>query len=246
MKRSANFIMIILVILLLIAAFFSYKMFRKADNKLDETINNERKVIQGDALRLEDNKAKELYSSALQGLTDKCSVESRVLFREWSEVERKYMELVKIAQFENDNTKLLNKKIEELRILIESLEKKSEKLLSSKDLTPEEAWRLQNFMGCVKLYKLLFVQGDEETRKRQTKGLVEESITCFKTSINIIEDNKLTGTLTDIPRWNLELLIKRQKGEGESETKSEEKKDDGQLQKVIPLIGSPGVQGGIK
>ncbi|MDP2907526.1 MAG: hypothetical protein Q8O03_06300 [Nanoarchaeota archaeon] len=246
MKRTANFIMIILVILLLIAAFFSYKMFRKADNKLDEAINNERKVIQGDALRLEDSKAKELYSSALQGLTDKCSVESRILFREWSEVERKYVELVKIAQFENDNTELLNKKIEELRVLIEGLEKRAEKLLSSKGLTPEEAWRLQNFMGCVKLYRLLFVQGDEETRKRQMKGLVEESITCFKTSINIIEDNKLTGTLTDIPRWNLELLIKRQKGEGESDSKSEEKKDEGQLQKVIPLIGSPGVQGGIK
>jgi hypothetical protein len=246
MKRVVNFMMIIFIILLLIAAFFSYKMFRKADNKLNETINSERNIIQGDSLQLEDNKAKELYSSALQGLTDKCLVESRILFREWSEVERKYVELVKISQFENDNTKLLNKKIEELRVLVEGLEKRAEKLLSSKDLTPEEAWRIQNFMGCVKLYKLLFVQGDEETRKRQMKGLVEESIACFKTSINIIEDNKLTGTSTDIPRWNLELLIKRQKGEGESETKSEEKKDEGQIQKVIPLIGSPGVQGGIK
>jgi len=246
MKKIVNFIMIILIILLLIAAFFSYKTFKKFDNKLDETINSERNIIQGDSLQFDDDKAIELYSSALKGTQEKYSVESRILFREWSEVERKYVELAKIANFESENKELLIKKIEELRLLIESLEKKTENLLSSKDLTPEEAWRLQNFMGCLKLYKILFVKGDEETRKRQTQGLVEESITCFKNSINIIEDNKLTGTSTDIPRWNLELLIKRQSGEGESQQKSEKKDGDNQLQKVIPILGSPGVQGGVK
>ncbi|MBM3199966.1 hypothetical protein FJZ53_03425 [Candidatus Woesearchaeota archaeon] len=239
--------MIALITLLLVASFFSFKTFKKFDTRLDETIKSERNIIQGDALQLEDNKAKELYSSALPGLDYKGMIESRILFREWSEVERKYVELAKISQFERNNAELLNKKIEDLRSLIECLEKKAEKLLSSKGLTYEEAWRLQNFMGCLKLYKILFVQGDEETRKRQTKGLVEESISCFKNSINIIEDNKLTGTPTDIPRWNLELLIKRQKGEGEGEGKPEQGEKEGdQLQKVIPLLGSPGVQGGIK
>jgi len=239
---------ITLIVLFSAGAWLSFQQYRKSENNLKEILQNERDVIEA---RYEEDgqKAIETYKAALEVLGEDASIDIRILFQRWSEVEERYMELSRAIQWEKEEVVNLEKKMEEMKLLVKDLETKTKDLLASENLTPEEEWRLYNFMGCVKLYLTLFVEGkDEKVRKKRVQGLLGEAINSFKESINIIEENCLTGISTDIPRWNLELLLKRSESQGQSSGQPSEGEGgkQKQMKKVMPIIGSPGKSGGQK
>lgn len=248
MKKKVFYI--ILIILLATAAVFLAKDCKKNELLLNNLLQSKENVIKGDS---KENKqeALNLFQSAAEHLKDDALLQLRILYSKWPEIEKRYFEIVRAVQVEKEDVIILDKKLEELKILVEEVEKGTEEVLSLENLTPEEKWKAHNLMGCVKLWKTLFVQGDnQETINKRIQGVLRESIHSFKQAINTIEQHNLTGIPTDIPRRNLELLLKRnEESSKQSQSEEGEQREKGKnkvLQKVMPILGGPPETGGEK
>lgn len=246
-------ILYILVVGFLAAAVaFLVVDYQKGDAILNNAVQSKENVAKGDSLK--DNKESiGLFESASQQIKDDASIKLRILYRKWYEVEKKYYQLMRAVEVELEEAVILEKKLEELKALVEDIEKGTEEVLSLKTLTPEEEWKAYNLMGCVKLWKTLFVQGpDEKEVSKRIQGLMNEAVNNFKKSINVIEEHSLAGAQTDIPRHNLELLIKKNEGQkkqsenDQGKEGEDEKEGKKALKKVMPILSSPGETGGEK
>lgn len=257
MRRKTIF-NIILVALLVVAAGFAITSYTKSKARYDNIKAAVTNVNSGDSER--DYKvALELYESAVKYLNEP-AVELRTLFSKWSEIQSCIFDISRTVRAGEYESFRVEKKLEHFKLLMEEVEKRTEELTASESITPEELWKVNNLMGCIKLYKTLLIQeSDYEKRQKQMQGLFNEAFQSFEKAIDVIQENKLTGIQTNIPQWNLEKLLKKQKGkngdgeeggdkdkEGEQGKESEKgKEQEEQLKKMIPFfsVGAGDISG---
>ena len=85
------------------------------------------------------------------------------------------------------------------------LEKTGQQLRRAR-LAPAIAWRIENLLGAGYLLRALLIleRGGE---LKTCQALLHQAIDCFKKAIQLVDRVPGRTGLTNIPRWNLELLI---------------------------------------
>lgn len=240
---------ILLIVLLVAAMAFLVKDYRKGKLALDNVIQSKENVVKGDS-QGNNQESLKLFELAAEHLKDDASLKLRILYTKWPKIEKLYSELARAVMVQREDVIGFEKKLEVLKSLVEEVEQGVEEVLALENLTSEEEWRAHNLMGCVKLWKTLFVQGNnQEDINKRIQGILREAIHSFKQSINVVEKHNLIGISTDTPRRNLELLLKR--NENRKQQPSDSQEGDAQdkkkiLKKVMPILGSPGETGGEK
>lgn len=241
---------IILIALLVAAAGFAITSYTKSKARYDNIKAAVTNVNSGDS---ESNYklALERYESAAKHINEP-AVELRILFSKWSEIQSCIFDISRTVRAGEYESFRVEKKLEHFKLLMEEVEERTKDLIASGNIPPEELWKANNLMGCIKLYKTLLIQeSNYEKRQKQMQGLFNEAFQDFVNAIDVIQENKLTGIQTNIPPWNLEKLLKKQEGkngdgeegeegdkEGEQEKESEKgKEQEEQLKKMIPFLG---------
>lgn len=248
MRRKTIF-NIILVALLGVAAGFAITSYTKSKARYDNIKAAVTNVNSGDS---ESNYklALERYESAAKHINEP-AVELRILSSKWSEIQSCIFDISRTVRAGEYESFRVEKKLEHFKLLMEEVEERTKDLIASENISPEELWKANNLMGCIKLYKTLLIQeSNYEKRQKQMQGLFNEAFQDFVNAIDVIQENKLTGIQTNIPPWNLEKLLKKQEGkngdgeegkegdkEGEQGKESEKgKEQEEQLKKMIPFL----------
>lgn len=248
MRRNTILSIIGIAILVVATSFFvmSYTKSKATHHSIKDAVINLNKGDSESNYQL----ALEQYESAAKYISDS-SVELRRLFCKWSEIQSCIFDISRTVRAGEYESFRIEKKLEHFKLLMEEVEKRTKELIASENISPEELWKANNLMGCIKLYKTLLIQeSDYEKRQKQMQGLFNEAFQDFVNAIDVIQENKLTGIQTNIPQWNAEKLLKKQKGEngngeeggdkdkeGEQGKESEKgKEQEEQLKKMIPFL----------
>ena len=126
-----------------------------------------------------------------------------------------------------------------------SLQQSGESLLNQ-DLVPAVAWRVHNLLGASFLLQALEMLEREQNMQR-SQALLSLAIDHFKQAIGWIDSDPAAHEMTNIPRWNLELLstIKELSGLVKTRTADDSRLDlKGNLATMLPenagyMVGEP-------
>jgi hypothetical protein len=223
MKRRKIVINILGIAFLVIATGFFMMSYKKKKVTYNNTRDAVISVKKGDSEPSYQEAVKQ-YESAYKHLGDP-AVENRILFRKWSEIQRRVLEIARTMELEKYEFFYIEKKLEDLKSLVKDVEVRVENMFALKNLSPEQSWKAYNLMGCVRLYQTLIIEQNDDQAKmeKQIQGYRNEAISSFKDAIDVIEENNLAGIETNIPRRNLELMYKKQKEKGEGEGEGDQR-----------------------
>ena len=126
-----------------------------------------------------------------------------------------------------------------------SLQQSGESLLNQ-DLVPAVAWRVHNLLGASFLLQALEMLEREQNMQR-SQALLSLAIDHFKQAIGWIDSDPAAHEMTNIPRWNLELLstMKDLSGLAKTRTADDSRLDlKGNLATMLPesagyMVGEP-------
>lgn len=248
MRRNTILSIIGIAVLAVATSFFvmSYTKSKATYHNIKNAVINTNKGDSESNYQL----ALERYESAAKHIKEP-ALELRILFSKWSEIQSCIFDISRTIRAGEYESFRVEKKLENFKQLMEEVEERTKDLIASENIPPEELWKANNLMGCIKLYKTLLIQeSDPEKRQKQMQGLFNEAFQDFVNAIDVIQENKSTGIQTNIPPWNLEKLIKKQEGkngdgeeggdkdkEGEQGKESEKgKEQEEQIKKMVPFL----------